>query len=145
LENAERNWDGEDESLSQSGDLNVNNRLQRIADWPAVAAESGYQVEKVAKKYQVSSRTLRRYFLEHFKKTPKHCIDEWRAEAAARELERGEQVKAAASIAKMDDAPNFTRFFKRVEGTTPKKYMHRAVMSENDKKSPKSTRNVRFG
>jgi AraC-like DNA-binding protein len=98
----------------------MSSRLDRTRDWEQKAAQSGYSVEKMAKSCKVSRRQLLRFFVEHFKKTPKHWMDEVRARAAEAELLRGELVKTASTDVCFKHQSNFTRFIKRVKGTTPR-------------------------
>lgn len=102
----------------------MKSRLDRVKDWPALAKAAKYQLKALAKLCKVSVRQLRRYLSERFKKTPKHLVDEWRAEAARQELERGEPVKAASDVACFSWSSNFNRFYKRVTGITPRTQMY---------------------
>ena len=104
----------------------MGSRLDRMRDWEQTAARCGYSVEKMARYCKVSRRQLLRFFVEHFKKTPKHWLDEVRAQAAEAELLRGELVKAASTGVQFKHQSNFTRFIKRVKGTTPREMTNRS-------------------
>ena len=104
----------------------MSSRLDKMRDWEQAAALCGYSVEKMARYCKVSRRQLLRFFIEHFKKTPKHWLDEVRARAAEAELLRGELVKAASTGVQFKHPSNFTRFIKRVKGTTPREMANRS-------------------
>lgn len=103
----------------------MSSRLDRRKDWEKLAAQSHYSVAEMARQCKVSRRQLLRFFVEHFKKTPKHWIDEVRASAAAQELSRGELAKTISSNVNFKHQSNFTRFIKRVKGTTPRNYTNK--------------------
>ena len=127
-----------------SGRKNVNSRLDRVADWRALARETKYQVCALAKTCRVSERQLRRYIWERFRKRAKGWLDELRAEAAKKDFERGEPAKAASTGVQFNHASNFTRFAKRVMGETPQNLIHRISMSGIDKECPKKVTDVRL-
>jgi len=127
----------------QSGRKNVNSRLDRVRDWRDLAREAKYQVRGLAKICGVSERQLRRYVFEHLKKRSKRWLDELRAEAAKRDFERGDLVKAASNDVQFNHASNFTRFAKRVLGETPQNLMQQSSMSGIDKECPQKVTDVR--
>jgi len=98
----------------------MNSRLDRITNWEQLAAESGYRIGQLARNSGVSARQLRRYFQKQTGRRPKQWFDKLRAEAAARQLERGESVKNAAIDHGFKHPQSFTRFFARIKGTRPK-------------------------
>lgn len=114
----------------------MSSRLIRRKDWEKLVAESDYRVDEMARRCKVSRRQLLRFFLEEFKTTPKHWLDERRARDAAKEIVEGELVKTAASDVKFKKASSFTRFFKRLEGISPKNYGVKDAVSQKDRKSP---------
>lgn len=120
----------------------MGSRLDRRSDWEELASECGYRVEEIARKCRVSPRQLQRHFLLLFGSTPKRWLDELRAQAAAEQISAGELVKTASSNLHFKQASHFTRFFKRVKGMTPQKYIDSGTMSEMDKESPKRLTNV---
>ena len=127
----------------QSGMKNVNSRLDRVTDWPGVAKEARFQVQQMARILAVSARQLRRYIWQRFKKRAKRWLDEMRAQAAKEEFERGELVKTTSDDVCFAYACNFSRFYKRVTGSTPQNARHRKAMSGIDTKSPEKIVNVR--
>jgi transcriptional regulator GlxA family with amidase domain len=98
----------------------MNSRLDHITNWEQLAAESGYRIGEMARNSGVSARQLRRYFQKQIGRRPKQWFDELRADAAARQLERGESVKNAAIDQGFKHPQSFTRFFSRIKGTLPK-------------------------
>jgi AraC-like DNA-binding protein len=123
----------------------MSSRLDRRSDWEELAAVSDYRVEEMARHCRISPRQLQRHFLVVFGQTPKRWLDELRARAAAHEILHGALVKRASSDLHFKQASHFTKFFKRVKGTTPTKYAHKrppSAMSEMDNKSPKRITNV---
>ena len=97
----------------------MNSRLDHITNWEQLAAESGYRIGEMARNSGVSARQLRRYFQKQIGRRPKQWFDELRADAAARQLERGESVKNAAIDHGFKHPQSFTRFFSRIKGTSP--------------------------
>ena len=98
----------------------MNSRLDRITNWEQLAAESRYRIGEMARNSGVSARQLRRYFQKQTGRRPKQWFDELRADAAARQLERGESIKNAAIDQGFKHPQSFTRFFSRIKGTPPK-------------------------
>jgi AraC-like DNA-binding protein len=96
-----------------------------MKNWEQTAARCGYSVDKMAKDCKVSRRQLLRFFVEHFKKTPKHWMDDVRAQAAEAELLQSGLAKAASIGVQFKHQSNFTRFIKRVKGTTPREMTNR--------------------
>ena len=101
----------------------MSRRLQRVTDWAAVAADCGYRIQQIAHKYRVSERTVHRYIRRRFKTKPKRWLDELRAQVAAQQLADGESIKNVAKHCKFAQPQNFTKFFKRVRGSTPRTYL----------------------
>jgi AraC-like DNA-binding protein len=98
----------------------MNSRLDLITNWEQLAAESGYRIGEMARNSGVSARQLRRYFQKQNGTKPKQWFDKLRADAAARQLERGESVKNAALDQGFKHPQSFTRFFSRIKGAPPK-------------------------
>jgi len=127
-----------------SGRKNVNSRLDQVKDWPGVAKEARFQLQQMARILAVSARQLRRYIWERFEKRAKRWLDEMRAEAAKEDFERGELVKTTSDDVCFAHACNFSRFYKRVTGSTPQNARHKKAMSGIDTKGPQKVRDVRF-
>lgn len=109
----------------------MSSRLDRRSDWEGLAGQCGYRVEKLARTCKVSRRQLQRHFLALFGTTPKHWLDQLRARAAADEIAHGELVKTASSNHQFKQPSHFTKFFRRMKGTTPKKYADKRLNVRN--------------
>ncbi|HMJ66379.1 MAG TPA: helix-turn-helix transcriptional regulator, partial [Candidatus Binatia bacterium] len=121
----------------------MSSRLERRDDWENLAALCDYRVEELAHVCKVSQRQLQRFFLQHFGKTPKHWLDEMRAGMAVQEIVSGDfLMKAVSNDLKFKDPASFTRFFKRLKGTTPHNFDQKKQMSEKDKKCRKPVGDV---
>ena len=128
----------------QSGRKNVNSRLDRVKDWPAVATKAGFKIGRIAKDKKVSVRNLHRFIRGRFGKSPKRWIDELRAAHAAAQLAQGQSAKATTTAVKYAHESSFCRFFKRVTGSTTRNHTAAALMSEKAKECPKKLTNGRF-
>jgi transcriptional regulator GlxA family with amidase domain len=104
----------------------VNNRLQRIVDWRAVAVECGFQVKSLAKKFEVSDRTVRRHFEKRFGMTAKAWMDRERIVLATERVLKGEAVKVVATELHFKQRSNFSDYFKRHTGEPPTHYANNA-------------------
>jgi transcriptional regulator GlxA family with amidase domain len=69
---------------------NMSNRLDRIQNWSELAREAGWCAATLAKKCEVSMRTLQRHFEENMGKPPKNYLTEQRQQLA-RELLLGKR------------------------------------------------------
>jgi AraC-like DNA-binding protein len=103
----------------------MSKRLDRVKDWIAIASECEFRMQKMAKTFGVSERTLRRFFQERFGVSAKEWRDARRLEIAFRSLVRGDQVKAAAGKLKFKHPENFAAFIKRQTGRPPSDYRGR--------------------
>lgn len=117
--------------MPSSNQSAMSSRLDRRSDWEKLAGQCGYRVEELARRCKVSRRQLQRHFLVLFGQTPKHWLDELRARAAADEILHGELVKTASGDFCFKQASHFTKFFKRMRGTTPKKYADKKLNVRN--------------
>ena len=100
----------------------MSNKLDRVKDWNVVFKECGFQLNGIALKYELSTRTVQRHLRKYFGESPKQCLDRLRAEAAGHELARGESVKRTSIDHGFKQASHFTKFFYRVRGSTPRNY-----------------------
>jgi AraC-like DNA-binding protein len=100
----------------------MSKRLNRVTDWNAVAIDCKFQTGKMAVKCGVSGRTLRRHFLEVFGISLKAWVDCKRASIAAEHLVRGDLVKTTAAELDFSQRSQFSKFFKRVKGSSPTNY-----------------------
>ena len=128
----------------QSGRKNVNSRLERVKDWPAVATKAGFKIGSIASQKKVSVRSLRRFIQGRFGKSPKRWIDELRAAHAAAELAQGQSAKAITSTVKYAHESSFCRFFKRVTGSTTRNHVAEVWLAEKAKQWPKKLINGRI-
>lgn len=108
--------------LSEAGRRRVNKRLYRVKDWSAVAIACGFQLEAMAKKYDVSQRTLRRHFQRQFGVRLKVWVDVKRVGIAAEYLSKGSLVKTTAADLNFTQRSQFSKFFKRLTGSAPTNY-----------------------
>ena len=104
----------------------MSSRLDRMTDWDNLSALCNYRVGEMARYCKCSRRQLQRFFLLHFEKTPKQWLDEIRARIAAQEIARGDLLKSVSNDLKFKDPASFTRFFKRLQGTTPNNFSQKA-------------------
>jgi AraC-like DNA-binding protein len=111
--------------------MTVSSRLDRRDDWERLAAQCNYRVDAIARHCKISRRQLHRYFWDHFGKAPKQWLDELRAGVAAREIARGDLMKTVSIDLKFKDPANFTRFFKRLQGTTPHNFDRKNGHAQN--------------
>ena len=114
----------------------MNSRLDRVKDWNAVVRNARFQLRLIAQILKCSERNLRRYIWKRFKKRPKQWLDELRAQSAREDFARGELVKTASNGVHFKYACNFSRFYKRVTGSSPRNDMIKSPMSAIDKKCP---------
>lgn len=106
----------------QLGEDEMSKRLERVEDWIAVAMKYEFRLEKMAKAFGVSERTLRRHFQEHLGITAKAWRDEKRLEMALASLGRGDQVKSASGDTKFKHRQSLNAFIKRQTGSSAKDF-----------------------
>jgi AraC-like DNA-binding protein len=115
----------------------VNSRLDRVKDWSVVVRNGRFQLRLIAQILKSSERNLRRYIWKRFKKRPKQWLDELRAQSAREDFARGELVKTTSNGVYFKHACNFSRFYKRVTGSSPRNDMIKSAVSAIDTKCPK--------
>jgi transcriptional regulator GlxA family with amidase domain len=98
----------------------MNTRLSYIQNWSELAKEANWSVSELAKRCDVSTRTLDHYFKANMGQTPKKWLAESRQHQAINLLNRGHSVKEAAGALGYKYAPNFSRKFKKYWGFCPK-------------------------
>jgi len=106
----------------------MHTHLYRIKNWPERARKAKWHTGNLAKECNVSLRTLERFFLKEFGKTPKKWIREQRQICAAKCLEEGHWPKEAAASLGYTNQNQFSREFKDYWGLTPLEYVRRAVL-----------------
>jgi transcriptional regulator GlxA family with amidase domain len=97
----------------------MNGRLQWIQKWEELARQANWSAEKLAKKCDVSLRTLERYFLETMGKCPRAWLCEQRQRCAIELLRDGCKVKKTATLLGYKHATHFSREFKKHWGHSP--------------------------
>ena len=97
--------------------------LHQITNWPKLAEEAKWHTGKLVKECKVSLRTLERFFLKKFGKTPKRWLTEQRQIWAAKRLQDGLWPKEAAADAGYVKHTQFSREFKGYWGFTPSEYV----------------------
>jgi AraC family transcriptional regulator, transcriptional activator for feuABC-ybbA operon len=102
----------------------MSSKLDRVKDWGALANKCHYELCAVAKACSISERQLRRYFRKRYGITPKAWIDAQRVRVAAGHVLEGKAVKAIAIDLYFSQRSQFSKFFKRLKGTSPTNYTH---------------------
>lgn len=101
----------------------MNTRLHQIQNWPELAQQAKWSATALAKKCDVSLRTLERHFLTQMGKTPKAWLAEQRQFRAVELLLDNSSVKETAIYLGYKHATNFTRKFKDHWGGCPVQIM----------------------
>lgn len=97
--------------------------LQLIKNWPELANQANWRAGRLAKICKVSPRTLERFIIRKYKKTPKAWLIELRQKIAAEELARGMWPKEVATIAAYKSHAQFSREFKAYWGYSPSQHI----------------------
>ena len=98
----------------------MSSRFDRVDDWKTYAAQCLYSITRMAHGKQMSRQHLRRYFQQNLGTNPKEWIEVQRLEAAMRLLKAGKAVKEVAAELGFGHACDFSRFFHRKTGQTPR-------------------------
>jgi AraC-like DNA-binding protein len=114
----------------------MNYKLNHDQDWLELAREANWSVSKLAKRCNVSLRTLERHFLKTTGKTPKAWLVEYRQKQAVKFLDNGSSVKETASLVGYRHATTFAREFKKLSGQCPN------ALTVNQENKPIQPRNV---
>jgi|SRR5579862_80144 len=91
----------------------MNTRLKHIQNWHKLAIEVNWSAAALAKKCNVSLRTLQRYFTSKMGKSPKAWLLEHRQQRAIKLLREGCAVKETANELGYADASSFSREFRK--------------------------------
>ncbi len=97
----------------------MNTKLKSVQDWLELAQEVNWSSRELANVCQVSVRTLERFFLKNYGKTPKTWLVEQRQKRAAALLEDGMTVKETAAVLGYRYSNQFSREFGAFWGYTP--------------------------
>jgi len=93
--------------------------LKHIQNWAELAREANWSVSTLATRCGISQRTLQRYFVEQFGKTPKAWLLERRLELGIELLRGGSIVKEVAAHVGYKHSSDFSRAFKNHFEYTP--------------------------
>ena len=94
--------------------------LEKIKNWPSLAAISGYNAADLAMRCGVSLRQLQRFFLKTTHKTPQVWLNELRQqEAMILLMGSGQNIREVAFKLGYKQATHFSREFKRIHGVPP--------------------------
>ncbi len=102
----------------------IQGKLEKIRDWPEQARQARWSGGGLAKQCGVSGDTLRRYFLQHFGRTPKVWLAGQRQHEAIALLRDGSSIKESAAYLGYKQQTNFTRHFKEVWNCCPTQVAH---------------------
>jgi transcriptional regulator GlxA family with amidase domain len=97
----------------------MGSRLDSFTDWEVLVREANYCVATLTLHVGTSERQLERYFLRHFRRSPKQWIDRLRMSDSKGGLQEGQMVKEVAVQARFKHAQSFTRAFERINGAPP--------------------------
>jgi AraC-like DNA-binding protein len=97
----------------------MGSRLDRIVDWKRAARNSGYCIETLARRMDVTLRQLERYFKSCHGTCPKLWCNALRMKEAERLLHRGFLVKQVAQRLGYKHPHHFARAFKNWKGISP--------------------------
>jgi len=101
----------------------MNTQLNYINNWPERAKDANWSASTLAKKCDVSLRTLQRYFLSSMNKSPREWLVEQRQIQASELLRQGLSVKQVASKLGFRYPHHLSREFKKYWGHCPVKKM----------------------
>ena len=93
---------------------------------------SDYCADRLAARYGITSRQLRRYFKEWFGRSPKEWLLEKRMNFAQNMLKSGEPVKTVAIQLGFKHASHFCTLFKRTHGVSPSAYQDQIISGAGD-------------
>jgi len=105
----------------------MNSKLGQIQNWPELAKEANWSATALAKKCRVSVRTLERYFLNIYGKSPTAWLREDQMRKAAELLQDNSSVKEVATRLGFTNQHHFSREFKRQKGYPPNQFRVRQI------------------
>ena len=100
-------------------------RLQAIADWPALIAKARYCVKTLARNCGTSVSTLRNFFHQYFKIAIKKWLEKLRLCEFKFRLRLGERIKEFFAVLGYHDAAHASHDFKHAFGLTPREWKKR--------------------
>ncbi|MCH6257827.1 helix-turn-helix transcriptional regulator [Puniceicoccaceae bacterium K14] len=92
---------------------------QDLFNLPEIAAEAGYNVNKVAESFDITVRQLQRDFKKNLGRTPQDWLNEQRMIAAYQLLQESRSVKEVAFELGFKQVSHFCRKIKTTYGMTP--------------------------
>ncbi|MEI9963256.1 MAG: AraC family transcriptional regulator [Limisphaerales bacterium] len=101
----------------------MNTKLNRIQNWLELARQAKWSAAALAKQCGVSVRTLERYFLKKFNKSPRLWLAEHRQKQAIELLHDGSTVKETANYLDYKTQHHFSREFKKNSGYPPSQFV----------------------
>ncbi len=102
-----------------------NKRPYRPKGWVTVARSCGYDYRKLARRCNITVRTLQRWFREDHAMTPEQWLIELRLKDAAAMLKKAKSVRSVQEKLGFKLASHFSRDFKRYHGKTPREVLGR--------------------
>jgi AraC-like DNA-binding protein len=97
----------------------MNNRLHQIQNWPELGQQAKWCAATLAKDCGVSLRTLERYFLKEFGKSPKAWLLDQRHQEGDKLLKVGLSVKETAASLDYKHSTHLSRDYKGYAGCCP--------------------------
>ena len=97
----------------------MNSRLHQIQNWTELARQANWSATLLAKKCNVSVRTLERFFHEKMGKSPQVWLAEQRQREALELLRVSSSVKETAITLGYKHPTHFSRDFKKHWGHSP--------------------------
>jgi AraC-like DNA-binding protein len=97
----------------------MNTKLNQIKNWVELAREAKWSAALLAKRCNVSVRTLERFFLKRKGKAPKAWLAEQRQQLAVELLHDGSSVKETAGCLHYKHPSHLTNEFKKYWGHCP--------------------------
>jgi transcriptional regulator GlxA family with amidase domain len=110
---------GKNVAGGQNVGMGMMNGLNGIKNWPELGRQSNWGAVALAKKCDVSIRTMERHFLKNMGRTPKKWLSEQRQKQARELLADGASIKETAAELGYKHAHHFSRGFKRYWGISP--------------------------
>lgn len=90
-----------------------------VARMSKIAADTGYNVNRIAERFDITVRQLQRNFKASLGRTPQDWLNEQRMKAAYRLLKNSESVKEVAFELGFKQVSHFCRAVKNTYGKTP--------------------------
>src|SRR6266567_183060 len=100
----------------------MNSKLDAVRNWPELAKQAAFRIQRMARECDVTVRQLERYFRCRFRMTARDWITRQRLKVAVKLLLAGSSVKEAAAQLSYAEPSHFSRAFKRIYGKSPKAF-----------------------